>query len=89
LEFIKYFKEHWIGNIKLGWTYYGRLIAANILNITADSIPNTNNHLEAFNNQLKTHQLDRFKNGGNLLRLDILSILLIKCITLNLITYRS
>jgi hypothetical protein len=85
LEFIKYFKEYWIGNIELSWTYYGRLIAANILNITVDSIPNTNNHLEAFNNQLKTYQLDRFKNGGNLLRLDILSVLLIKCITPNLL----
>lgn len=85
MEFVKYFKEHWIGNIELGWTYYGRLIAANILNITVNSIPNTNNHLESFNNQLKTHQLNRFKNGGNLLRLDILSVLLIKCITPNLL----
>ncbi|RIA83827.1 hypothetical protein C1645_880276 [Glomus cerebriforme] len=85
LEFIKYFKEHWIGNIELGWTYFGRLIAANILNIPVNSIPNTNNHLEAFNNQLKSHQLDRFKNGGHLLRLDILSILLIKSITPNLL----
>ncbi|CAB4395672.1 unnamed protein product [Rhizophagus irregularis] len=50
----KYFKEHWIGNIELGWTYYDKLIAANILNITVDSIPN--NYFKAFNNQLKTHQ---------------------------------
>ncbi|GET53476.1 hypothetical protein GLOIN_2v1777513 [Rhizophagus irregularis DAOM 181602=DAOM 197198] len=41
--------------------FKGRLIAANILNITVDSILITNNHLEAFNNQLKTHQLDRFQ----------------------------
>ena len=85
LEFVKYFKEHWIGNIELGWTYYGKLIAANILNLPIDSIPNTNNHLEAYNNQLKTHQLNRFQNGGHLLRLDILSVLLIKSITPNLL----
>ncbi|CAB4413940.1 unnamed protein product [Rhizophagus irregularis] len=48
LKFIKYFKEHWIGNIELGWTYYGRLIAANILNITVDSISNTNNKAPNF-----------------------------------------
>ncbi|PKK57839.1 hypothetical protein RhiirC2_797318 [Rhizophagus irregularis] len=78
LEFVKYFNEYWIGNIEFGWTYYGKLIAANILNVFIDSIPNTNNHLEAFNNQLKTHHLNRFQNGGHLLRLDVLSVLLIK-----------
>ncbi|UZO14293.1 uncharacterized protein OCT59_005753 [Rhizophagus irregularis] len=67
-----------IVNIELGWTYYGKLIAANILNVSIDSIPNTNNHLEAFNNQLKTHHLNRFQNEGYLLRLDVLSVLLIK-----------
>ncbi|PKC69622.1 hypothetical protein RhiirA1_455767 [Rhizophagus irregularis] len=71
-QYLLYFKEHWIGNIELGWTYYDKLIAANILNMTVDSIPN--NYFEAFNNQLKTHQLDRFKNRRNLLRLDILSV---------------
>ncbi|CAB5185710.1 unnamed protein product [Rhizophagus irregularis] len=77
-KFVKYFNEYWIGNIELRWTYYGKLIAANILNVSIDSIPNTNNHLEAFNNQLKTHHLNRFQNGGYLLRLDVLSVLLIK-----------
>ncbi|CAB4480365.1 unnamed protein product [Rhizophagus irregularis] len=71
-QYLLYFKEHWIGNIELGWTYYDKLIAANILNMTVDSIPN--NYFEAFNNQLKTHQLDRFKNRRNLLRLDILTL---------------
>ena len=85
LEFVKYFKEHWIGDIEIGWTYYGRLIAAKILNVSVDSIPNTNNHLEGFNNQLKNHQLNRFQNNGHMVRLDIMGVLLIKSITPNLL----
>ncbi|GES99028.1 hypothetical protein GLOIN_2v1777513 [Rhizophagus clarus] len=85
LEFVKYFNEYWIENIKLRWTYYDKLIAANILNVSIDSIPNTNNYLKAFNNQLKIHHLNRFQNRGHLLRLDILSVLLIKSITSNLL----
>jgi hypothetical protein len=50
-----------------------------------ESVSNTNNHLETYNNQLKTHRLNRFQNGGHLLRLDVLSVLLIKSITPNLL----
>ncbi|PKC00330.1 hypothetical protein RhiirA5_428343 [Rhizophagus irregularis] len=97
ISYRKDMKEYLNNNIKrikiarnyeeIVWTYYGKLIAANILNVSIDSIPNTNNHLEAFNNQLKTHHLNRFQNGGYLLRLDVLSVLLIKSITSNLLLH--
>jgi hypothetical protein len=52
-----------------------------------ESVPNTNNHFEAYNNQLKTHQLNRFQKGGHLLRLNVLSVLLIKSIIPNFLLH--
>ena len=71
------------------WCTYGRIIAANLLQVPLEQIPRTNNHLESFNSKLKIHQLQKYQNKGNLLRLDLLSVILIKSITPNILLKRD
>lgn len=73
----------------IGWCTYGRIIAANLLQVPLEQIPRTNNHLESFNSELKIHQLQKYQNKGHLLRLDLLSIILIKSITPNILLKRD
>jgi len=75
--------------LAIGWCTYGRIIAANLLQVPLEQIPRTNNHLESFNSELKIYQLQKYQNNGHLLRLDILSIILIKSITPNILLKRN
>ncbi|PKY18939.1 hypothetical protein RhiirB3_523149 [Rhizophagus irregularis] len=68
---------------------YGRIIAANLLQVPLEKIPTTNNHLESFNSELKVCQLKKYQNNGHLLRFDILSVILIKNITPNILLKRN
>lgn len=73
----------------IGWCTYGRIVAANLLQVPLEQIPRTNNHLESFNSELKIHQLQKYQNKGHLLRLDLLSVILIKSITPNILLKRD
>jgi hypothetical protein len=72
-----------------GWCTYGRIIAADLLQVPLEQIPKTNNHLESFNSELKIHQLQKYQNNGHLLRFDVLSLILIKSITPNILLKRN
>uniref|UniRef100_U9SV45 Uncharacterized protein n=1 Tax=Rhizophagus irregularis (strain DAOM 181602 / DAOM 197198 / MUCL 43194) TaxID=747089 RepID=U9SV45_RHIID len=78
LDFIYYIRDYWCEDLAIGWCKYGRIIAANLLQVPLEQIPTTNNHLESFNSELKVHQLQKFQNNGHLLRFDFLSVILIK-----------
>ncbi|CAG8552759.1 17390_t:CDS:2 [Rhizophagus irregularis] len=73
LDFIYYIRDYWCEDLAIGWCKYGRIIAANLLQVPLEQIPTTNNHLESFNSELKVHQLQKFQNNGHLLRFDFLS----------------
>jgi len=67
LNFIYYIQDYWAGDLSIGWCTYGRIFAANILGVSLEKIPMTNNHLESFNSLLKTHQLHKYQNNNHLL----------------------
>ena len=89
MNFVYYIRDYWCGNLILGWCTYGRIIAADLLQVSLEQIPKTNNHLESFNSELKVHQLQKYQNNGHLLRLDVLSVILIKSITPNILLKRN
>ena len=64
---LQYIRDYWAGDLSIGWRTYGRIFAANILGVSLEKIPTTNNHLESFNNLLKTHQLHKYQNNNHLL----------------------
>ncbi|PKC76114.1 hypothetical protein RhiirA1_520540 [Rhizophagus irregularis] len=53
LDFVYYIRDYWCGDLASGWCTYGRIIAANLLQVPLEKIPTTNNHLESFNSELK------------------------------------
>ncbi|EXX70277.1 hypothetical protein RirG_088880 [Rhizophagus irregularis DAOM 197198w] len=61
LNFVYYIRDYWAGDLSIGWCAYGRIFAANILGVLPEKIPTTNNHLESFDNLLKTHQLHKYQ----------------------------
>ena len=89
LNFVYYIRDYWAGDLSIGWCAYGRIFAANILGVTLEKIPTTNNHVENFNNLLKTHQLHKYQNNNYLLRMDLLGVVLIKSITPNILLKRT
>ncbi|CAB5191979.1 unnamed protein product [Rhizophagus irregularis] len=89
LDFVYYIRDYWCGDLASGWCTYGRIIAANLLQVPLEKIPTTNNHLESFNSELKVCQLKKYQNNGHLLRFDILSVILIKNITPNILLKRN
>jgi hypothetical protein len=89
LNFVYYIRDYWARDLSIGWCAYGRIFAANILEVSPEKIPTTNNHLESFNNLLKTHQLHKYQNNNHLLRMDILGVVLIKSITPNILLKRT
>ena len=89
MNFVYYIHNYWCGNLILEWCIYGRIIAADLLQVSLEQIPKTNNHLESFNSELKVHQLQKYQNNSHLLRLDVLSVILIKSITPNILLKRN
>ncbi|GES95297.1 hypothetical protein RCL_jg9601.t1 [Rhizophagus clarus] len=85
LNFVYYIRDYWCGDLAIGWCIYGRIIAADLLQVSLDQIPKTNNQLESFNSELKVHQLQKYQNNGHLLRFNVLSVDLIKSITPNIL----
>ncbi|CAG8497532.1 uncharacterized protein OCT59_013646 [Rhizophagus irregularis] len=81
LEFINYLQKDWVNELMHMWTFYGRKNAANILRIDVDSIPWTPECLEGFRRQFNPKRILRFQRKGHVLRLDVLAIMLVKCIT--------
>jgi hypothetical protein len=63
------------------WTFYGRKNATDILGVDVDSIPWTPEYLEGFRRQFNPKRILRFQRKGHILRLDVLAIMLVKCIT--------
>jgi hypothetical protein len=89
LDFIYYIRDYWCGDLAIGWCKYGRIVAADLLQVPLEQIPTTNNHLESFNSELKVHQLQKYQNNGHLLRFDFLSVILVKSITPNILLKRT
>ncbi|GES75632.1 hypothetical protein GLOIN_2v1777513 [Rhizophagus clarus] len=80
---------YWCGDLVIGWCTYGRIIAANLLQVPLEQNPRTNNHLESFHSELKMYQLQKHQNDGHLLRLGFLSVILIISIVLNILLKRD
>ncbi|GES95298.1 hypothetical protein RCL_jg9602.t1 [Rhizophagus clarus] len=84
LNFVYYIRDYWRGDLAIGWCIYGRIIAADLLQVSLDQIPKSNNQLKSFNSELKVHQLQKYQNNGHLLRFNVLSVDLINSITPNI-----
>jgi hypothetical protein len=67
LDFVYYIRNYWCGDLASGWCTYGRIIAANLLQVPLEQIPKTNNHHESFNSKLKVCQLPKYQNNGHVL----------------------
>ncbi|CAG8852552.1 35846_t:CDS:2, partial [Gigaspora margarita] len=61
----------------------GRTNAAKILNIDVSSIPTTNNYIELIDNHLNNESLRQLQRRGTQLRVDVLVMYLVECVTPN------
>jgi hypothetical protein len=78
-RFLDYLDKYWfssrlqIMNISL----HARVILAKKMNCSTSEIPTTTNHLESLNHHLKDTVLEKYSTQGNLLRADILVVILV------------
>ncbi|KAJ7936483.1 hypothetical protein B0H13DRAFT_1589463 [Mycena leptocephala] len=59
------------------WSHHGRIVAAQLLNVTIEGVLPTTNHLESFNGLLKRKYLLQWQRSGTRLRIDFLILILI------------
>jgi hypothetical protein len=81
VRFLEYIQSAWMGPLLESWCFRGRADAANVLMIPMAKLPTTNNHVEGGNSLLKTQLIPEFQRSGRLLRLDELTVVLIRRIT--------
>ncbi len=89
ISFLDYLTSTWMGDLFWGWSLPGREAAANVLKVSVERVPTTNNHLEGFNHALKNLHLKRFQHRGQRLREDVLALCLVKEITPMIILRRQ
>ncbi|CAG8688973.1 899_t:CDS:2, partial [Ambispora gerdemannii] len=80
VKFCTYLEEVWLGELIYGWCSSGRKHIAKECGIELRYLPTTNNHLESFNNTLKSIHLTQYQHQGRRLRVDSLVVCLIKFI---------
>ncbi|CAG8636919.1 4975_t:CDS:2 [Dentiscutata erythropus] len=83
IKFFQYLLNNWCGLTILGWSQAGRINAAKILNVDVSSIPTTNNCIESIDNHLSKESLRQLQRRGTQLRIDVLVMYLIECVTPN------
>ncbi|GES93901.1 hypothetical protein RCL_jg27364.t1 [Rhizophagus clarus] len=72
LNFVYYIRDYWCGDLAIGWCIYGRIIAADLLQVSLDQFPKTNNHLKSITpnillkrnlkNKLQTQLKERYES---------------------------
>ncbi|CAG8720887.1 13651_t:CDS:2, partial [Racocetra fulgida] len=67
----------------------GRINAAKVLNIDVSSIPTTNNCIESLDNHLNKESLRQLQRRGTQLRVDVLVMYLVECVTPNFMKRRK
>ncbi|CAG8797642.1 1342_t:CDS:2, partial [Cetraspora pellucida] len=88
IKFFQYLLNNWCGYTILCWSQVGRINAAKILNIDVSSIPTTNNCIEPLDNHLNKGSLRQLQRRGTQLRVDILVMYLVECVTPNFMKRR-
>ncbi|KAF0399032.1 sugar transporter [Gigaspora margarita] len=83
IKFFQYLLNNWCNLTILGWSQAGRTNAAKILNIDVSSIPTTNNYIELIDNHLNNESLRQLQRRGTQLRVDVLVMYLVECVTPN------
>ncbi|CAG8533602.1 33584_t:CDS:2, partial [Racocetra persica] len=77
-EFLKYLQTNWINDMEM-WSYSNRSRAANKIGVNVNTW--LSEYREGFQIQFNSNRMLRFQQRGHLLRLDVLSLLLLKFIT--------
>ncbi|RIB19246.1 hypothetical protein C2G38_2036221 [Gigaspora rosea] len=77
-EFLKYLRTNWINDIKM-WSFNNRSRAADKIGVDINTW--LSDYREGFQIQFNSNRMLRFQQKGHLLRLDVLSLLLLKFIT--------
>ncbi|RIB05599.1 hypothetical protein C2G38_2219250 [Gigaspora rosea] len=83
IKFFQYLLNNWCNLTILGWSQAGRTNAAKLLNIDVSSIPTTNNYIELIDNHLNKESLRQLQRRGTQLRVDVLVMYLVECVTPN------
>ncbi|CAG8443059.1 2702_t:CDS:2 [Cetraspora pellucida] len=78
-EFLKYLRTNWINNVEM-WSYSDRSRVANKIGVV-DVNTWLSEYREGIQIQFNSYRMLRFQQRGHLLRLDVLSLLLLKFIT--------
>ncbi|CAG8819829.1 21673_t:CDS:2, partial [Racocetra persica] len=89
IKFFQYLLNNWCGYTILCWSQVGRINAAKVLNIDVSSIPTTNNCIESLDNHLNKESLRQLQRRGTQLRVDVLVMYLVECVTPNFMKRRK